>query len=88
MVTKTVYVNPGDMINVRIINDPELPKNATEWKYQVRPQNILMRIKGYDCVEFADPAIYCESMGVRKPALPAVKDLGDIELNDEWEERR
>ena len=66
MKKRTIYINPGDFIDIRIINDPELPKNAKEWSYQTQPQNILIQVHNYQRVEFADPMIYCESMGVKK----------------------
>jgi protein involved in polysaccharide export with SLBB domain len=33
-VKKIVYIHPGDMVEIRVVQDPELPLNATEWNYQ------------------------------------------------------
>lgn len=44
MTKRIVYVNPGDMLEVRVIRDDELPRNAAEWRHQVRPGVILLRV--------------------------------------------
>jgi len=31
MAIKKIFVNPGDIIIMHIIDDPELPKNKREW---------------------------------------------------------
>ena len=41
---KVIYLNPGEILEVRIIDEPDLPKNAAEWKSQVRPPKMLMRL--------------------------------------------
>ena len=58
MAKKIIYINPGDMIDIRIIEDPEIQKNAREWNYQLRPKNILLHI--IDCmnVNYVDLMIY------------------------------
>ena len=38
MAVRKIFVNPGDLIIMHVINDPELPKNEKEWSYSaVRP---------------------------------------------------
>lgn len=61
MATRVVYVYPGDLIDIRIIDDQELPRNSTEWKYQVRPASILLQYKGYKCIGYADAAMRFEN---------------------------
>ena len=51
---KIIYVHPGDLLDIRIIRDPELDKNQQEWEYQVRPGKILMQVKGVDYVSIAN----------------------------------
>lgn len=31
MSVRKIFVNPGDLIIIHVINDPELPKNEKEW---------------------------------------------------------
>ena len=58
MAKKIIYINPGDMVDIRIIEDPEIQKNAREWNYQLRPKNILLHIIDYMNVNYVDPMIY------------------------------
>lgn len=57
---RKIYINPGEMIEFRFINDDELPKNATEWRYQTRPRSALLIFHGYEKISAADPAIYMD----------------------------
>lgn len=61
MAKRIVYVNPGDLIELRVIRDPDLPRNATEWAYQVRPESLLLQYKSYREIGYADPAIRFEN---------------------------
>jgi hypothetical protein len=54
---KTIYINPGDMIRIRVIQDPDLPKTSTEWEYQIRPEEILLVHKGPQHLAYSDPAL-------------------------------
>jgi len=54
---KTVFLNPGDTLVMKIIRDPELPKNNREWEHQVRPPSILMTVAGPDTLDFANPPV-------------------------------
>lgn len=58
MAKKIIYINPGDMVDIRIIEDPEIEKNAREWNYQLRPKNILLHIIDYMNVNYVDSMIY------------------------------
>lgn len=44
MALKTIYLNPNDVLRVRIIKDDELPKNEREWRYQTCPQGYLFKV--------------------------------------------
>lgn len=54
MGTKTIYVNPGDNIEIKVINDPELPKNNKEWAYQIRPKKIQILVASEDHIQIWD----------------------------------
>jgi len=51
---KTIYVSSGDIIDIRIMQDPELPKNNKEWEYQIRPKKILLKVIDYDHIMLFD----------------------------------
>jgi hypothetical protein len=59
MAVKTIYVHTGDMLDIRLINNPELPKNRVEWEYQVAPRHLLIKV-AYNSIKYYDPSIYCE----------------------------
>jgi hypothetical protein len=54
---KTVYINPGDMVEIRVIQDPDLPKNAKEWGWQSHHsrESLLLTRVGHDRWEYANP---------------------------------
>ena len=35
MANKTVYVNPGDVLTIKFIHHPDLPKNEKEFRWQI-----------------------------------------------------
>ena len=52
---KVVYIEPGDMIEVRIC-PPGYDKNARDWSAQTGSENkVLIRVHGKDSVSFATP---------------------------------
>ncbi len=56
MAVRKIFVNPGDLVIVHVINDPELPKNEKEWSGSaVRPFKIYFTME-IDGVTFHDPA--------------------------------
>lgn len=57
MATRTIYVNPGDLLDIRVITDAEAPRTLKEWKYQVRPWRVLLEVKGSGELSFSDPAL-------------------------------
>uniref|UniRef100_A0A6M3KZF4 Uncharacterized protein n=1 Tax=viral metagenome TaxID=1070528 RepID=A0A6M3KZF4_9ZZZZ len=63
MAKKTIYINPGDMVDIRIIEDPELEKNSKEWRWQIRPKNILIHVINYNHVEYMKDTIYFDVAG-------------------------
>jgi len=69
MAKKTIYINPGDMVDIRILEDPALEKNAKEWKWQIRPHNILIQVIDYNHVEYMKDTIYFDVAGRRKHLL-------------------
>jgi protein involved in polysaccharide export with SLBB domain len=54
---KIVYINPGDMVEIRVIQDPDLPKNASEWSWQISSQreSLLLTRVGMNRWEYASP---------------------------------
>jgi hypothetical protein len=59
---KVIYINPGDMLEIRIIDDPELPKSSKEWAWQNRPGKILLHVISETHIDFADPQVLCTTM--------------------------
>ncbi len=57
MAKRIVYVNPGDMIELRIIRDADLPRSREEWAYQVGAERILLRYKGIGHLAHADDSL-------------------------------
>lgn len=41
---KIIYLNPGETLEIRWMNDEDDPKNATFWRRQVRPPRDLLRL--------------------------------------------
>lgn len=75
MATRKIYMNPGEMLEIRLINNHEAEKNATEWKYQAKPESILLCVHSYEHVSAADPAVYMDHNFTRPdlfgPQIPA-----------------
>lgn len=44
MAVRTIYVNPKDLVQIKVIRNAELPKNNKEFEYQIRPQNHQIKI--------------------------------------------
>ena len=63
---KTIYIHPGDMLDIRIVRDIDIPANATEWKYQTRPERILLQYKEHQTIEYSDPALRINLVRVGK----------------------
>lgn len=61
MAKRIVYVNPGDMIELRVIRDAELPRNREEWAYQVRAESILLRYKGIGHLAYVNDSLRVDS---------------------------
>jgi len=57
MTTRIVYINPGDMIELRIIKDPDLPRTKAEWEHQFKPESILLRYIKHRHLAYADPML-------------------------------
>lgn len=57
MKPKIVYINPGDMVEIRVIQDPDLPKNASEWGWQISSlrESLLLTRVGMNRWEYASP---------------------------------
>ena len=64
MAKRIVYVNPGDLIEIRAIQDPELPRNAGEWSAQIHSMrdSILLQYRGHRHVSVADPLLRVDSI--------------------------
>jgi hypothetical protein len=60
MKKRVLYVNPNDLIEIRVINDSELPLNKREWVYQVRPRSILIQVDDLCVMKFSDPGLRVE----------------------------
>lgn len=60
MSAKIVYVNPEEMLEIRVIDDVELPRNAAEWRYQLRPRSVLLTVANGGTIKFSDPALRVE----------------------------
>lgn len=58
---RTVYVNPGELLRIRVIFDPDAPKTSAEWSAQSGHSEFLMKIKDDRRVLFADPAMQVET---------------------------
>jgi len=41
---RVIYCYPDELVEIRVIRDSELPKNAAEWGFQVRPPKQLVKI--------------------------------------------
>jgi len=57
MAVRNIFVNPGDLVIVHVIEDPELPKNKKEWEYsKVHPFKFSF-FANNSSVTFFDPGI-------------------------------
>jgi len=56
MAVKTIYLNPNDVLRVRIIRDASLPKNEREWVFQMFPQSYLFSVGDHGDL-ISDPLI-------------------------------
>lgn len=54
MSIKIIYVHPNDLVEIRVINNSELPKTKIEWEYQPRRRSILLSIRSGDKIGFSD----------------------------------
>lgn len=43
---RTIYVNPGESLEIRIIDDPEEPRTVGIWKNQFKPKRMFIKIEG------------------------------------------
>lgn len=57
MAIRKIYVNPGDMLDIRVIADSELPRNNAEWSAQTRPRSILLSVRDSDRIAFVDQSL-------------------------------
>jgi hypothetical protein len=73
---KIIYVHPGDLLDIRIIRDPEELKDRQSWEYQVRPGRILMQVKRDDYVSVSNPdRLHVDGNIVDPKTLIAVSEL-------------
>ena len=56
MTIKRVYVNPGEMLDLRIV-DEDFDRTAAGWREQLRPQNILLTVDNYNSITVTDPSV-------------------------------
>jgi len=52
---RTIYVNPGDLLEIRLIDDPESPRTKRDWEEQLHPQKLLLTISGHKQISYCDP---------------------------------
>jgi hypothetical protein len=55
MSVRKIYVNPGDLIIIHVIDDPELPKNNKEWYYSKPHPFKIACSMGKSNITFHDP---------------------------------
>jgi protein involved in polysaccharide export with SLBB domain len=55
MAVKKVVVHPGDLLDIHVVRDKELPATLTEWKEQVRPPRFLVTVAKYEHLQFTVP---------------------------------
>jgi len=61
---KIIYVNPGESVEIRIIEDPDLPKNAKEFKYQTNPNKIFIKIIGNNHIQVCQAGLTISQAGL------------------------
>lgn len=54
---RTIYVNPGELLDIRVINDPDEPLNNKSFENQPRPRKTLITIKSSNHISYCDPAL-------------------------------
>jgi hypothetical protein len=41
---RKIYVEPGESLEIRVVDDPLSPKTSKEWGKQLRPDSIIIKI--------------------------------------------
>ncbi|MBC8737197.1 hypothetical protein F6X40_10290 [Paraburkholderia sp. UCT31] len=54
---RIVYIRPGDMVDIRVMQDSGLPHTATAWKAQSHPEHILLRHRGNKHLAYCDASL-------------------------------
>ena len=57
MARRIVYINPGDIVELRVIDDPDLPCTAREWANQTRPAKMAMQYHAHNRLSLQDLAV-------------------------------
>jgi len=57
MTIRTIYANPGDLLEIRLIDDPESPRTKRDWEEQLHPQKLKITISAYDRISYSNPMI-------------------------------
>lgn len=59
MARRIVYINPGDQIDIRVIQDPELPRNKSEWQNQISSfqENALLTHVGHRRFDYVNAGL-------------------------------
>jgi len=55
MANRIVYCYPDEIVEIRVIRDDELPKNAAEWNSQVNAPKTVFAIRKEGEIHFFDP---------------------------------
>lgn len=59
MTKRTVIINPGDLVEILVIQDPELPRTKTEFNWQLHGsrESVLIQHAGYRAFQYSDPFV-------------------------------
>lgn len=54
MAIKNVYVHPGDVLKIHVVNDTEAKPTKESWQSELRPRYMLLTIRDAETVGFSD----------------------------------
>jgi len=59
---RTIYINPGDVLNFKFIQNKELPRNAKEFRYQLSSdqESVLLFCQSGTRIYYDTPMVHIE----------------------------
>lgn len=73
MTKRTIIINPGDLVEILVIQDPDLPRTKAEFNWQLHGsrESVLIQHAGYRAFQYSDPFVKFKlSKGVSIEAMP------------------